>query len=219
MLGLAWLAATSSPVLAQNWSFDARRIALGGVGTAENVASRMVDEARGYRAIVLPFGLFQVLPHWNVFDPTGDEFNPVCAVEYASSPLHYTIGRKPCDRSEPGPAFINDIVNARLSRDLNNYRGFHPDSSIVAEGLANPSWGKTFALSRDANGALVHGIYVGAGPYFSVQSESQIDPALIDILASPTQVYRPNTRFTAGSVTASQMALAITGGIADASPF
>ncbi len=202
----------ATPAFAQNWSFDARRIALGGAGTNENIASRAIQEERDYRSIVLPFGLFQVLPHWNVFNPTGDEFNPVCAVEYAASPIHYTIGRKACDASQPGAAFVNDIVNAGLSRDLNQYRGFTPESSIVAEGLANPSWGKTFAVARDTSGGLVHGIYVGAGPYFSVQSQSLIDPALIDLLASSTQVYRPNTRLTIGTTAATQMAMAITGG-------
>jgi hypothetical protein len=200
------------PAFAQNWSFDARRVALGGVGSTENIASRTVEEERGYRAIVLPFGLFQVLPHWNVFDPTGDDFDPVCAVEYAASPIHYTIGRTPCSTSQPGPKLVNDIVNARLSRDLNDYRGFRPDSSILAEGLANPSWGKTFALTRDADGVLLHGIYAGAGPYFSIQSLSTIDPALIDIFASPTPVYQRNARFMVGSNAAAQMAMAVTGG-------
>jgi hypothetical protein len=185
---------------------------MGGAGTAGNIASQTIREERGYRSIVLPFGLFQVLPHWDVFNPTGDEFNPVCAVEYAASPIHYTIGRKPCDLSQPGAAFVNDIVNARFSRDLNAYRGFQPDTDIMAEGLANPSWGKTFALRRDANGGLVHGLYAGAGPYFSVQTEAQIDPALVDVLASPTPTFRPNTTFQLGALTAEQMALAITGG-------
>jgi hypothetical protein len=209
---LVFVGVAPTPAMAQTWSFDARRIALGGVGTTENIASRTVQEERGYRAIVLPFGLFQVLPHWNVFDPTGDDFNPVCAVEYAASPIHYTIGREPCNATQPGAAFVNDIVNARLSRDLNTYRGFRPDSSIVAEGLANPNWGKTFALERDANNVLLHGIYAGAGPYFSIQSQAQIDPTLIDLLASSTQVYRPNARLTVGTNAVSQMAMAITGG-------
>lgn len=212
MFVIIWSPAASTPALAQNWSFDARRIALGGVGTTENIASRAVQEERGYRAIVLPFGLLQVLPHWDVFNPTGDKFNPVCAAEYAASPLHYTIGRRTCDVSDPGAAFINDIVNARLSRDLNDYRGFRLDNSIVVEGLANPSWGKTFAVARDASGGLVHGIYVGAGPYFSIQASSLVDPMLIEMFASPTPVAKANTRFTAGTDTTSQMAMAITGG-------
>jgi hypothetical protein len=171
-----------------------------------------VQEERGYRAIVLPFGLLQILPDWDVFNPAGDAFNPVCAVEHASSPLHYTIGRKPCNRSDPGSAFVNDIVNGRLSRDLTDYRGFRPESSLVAEGLANPSWGKTFAITRNSSGGLVHGVYVGAGPYLSVRSESNIDPALIEIFANPSPVYRPNSRFAGGTNAASQMAVAITGG-------
>jgi hypothetical protein len=209
---LIFMSVASAPAFAQNWSFDARRIALGGVGTAENIASRTAQEERGYRAIVLPFGLFQVLPHWNVFDPTGDEFNPVCAAQYAASPLHYTIGRKACDSSEPGASFVNDIVNARLSRDLTDYRGFRPESAIVAEGLANPSWGKTFAVARDAAGSLVHGIYVGGGPYFSIQSRSLIDPSLIDVFANSTAVVKPNNQYTAESDATTQMAMAITGG-------
>ena len=52
---------TPSSATAQNWSFDARRIALGGVGDARNPALDLVDEQRGYSTIVLPFGLFQVL--------------------------------------------------------------------------------------------------------------------------------------------------------------
>jgi hypothetical protein len=174
LTSLAFILPVTAPAFAQNWSFDARRIALGGVGTTENVASRTVQEERGYRAIVLPFGLLQILPDLDVFNPTGDAFNPVCAIEHASSPLHYTIGRKPCNRSQPGPAFVNDIVNGRLSRDLNDYRGFRPESSLVAEGLANPSWGKTFALRRSSSGSFVHGIYVGAGPYLSDPSRRSI---------------------------------------------
>ena len=54
------VAAVSSTAAAQNWSFDARRIALGGIGNTGNIASRLVDEERGYGSIVLPFGLFQV---------------------------------------------------------------------------------------------------------------------------------------------------------------
>ena len=52
----------ASSVLAQNWSFDARAVGLGGVGETGNVAVNMVDEQRPYRAIVLPFGLVQILP-------------------------------------------------------------------------------------------------------------------------------------------------------------
>jgi hypothetical protein len=48
----------SSQAQAQSWSFDARKIALGGE-SSDNLATEIVDEQRPYRAIVLPFGLFQ----------------------------------------------------------------------------------------------------------------------------------------------------------------
>ena len=54
---------------AQNWSFDARNVGIGGVGSTSNVALDMVDEQRPYRAIVLPFGLFQILPNLPKLDP------------------------------------------------------------------------------------------------------------------------------------------------------
>ncbi len=75
------VAAVSSTAAAQNWSFDARRIALGGIGDTGNIAARLVDEQRGYGSIVLPFGLFQVLGDSTIFDPGDDNFDPVRAAE------------------------------------------------------------------------------------------------------------------------------------------
>lgn len=109
----------AAPAFAQNWSFDARKIALGNAGGAEHPASRMIDEERPYRAIVLPFGLIQVLRDRNVFDPGSDEFDIVRAVEYAAAPLHYVIGRDSSTKSESGRRLSVDIRNATLSRDLN----------------------------------------------------------------------------------------------------
>jgi hypothetical protein len=43
------------PAAAQNWSFDARKIGLGSPTGGENLASRMIDDEREYRSIVLPF--------------------------------------------------------------------------------------------------------------------------------------------------------------------
>ena len=78
---------------AQNWSFDARAVGLGGVGSTSNVAADMVDEQRPYRAIVLPFGLLQVIPNLPKLDPTKDEFDLVRAIEYSASPIHFIVGR------------------------------------------------------------------------------------------------------------------------------
>src|SRR5215210_2049459 len=95
-----------SPAAAQNWSFDARRIALGGAGTSQGPASRQVEDQRRYRSIALPLGLIQVLRDLDVFDPGGDRFDPVRAMEYAASPLHYTIGR---ESNEAGSLFVADL--------------------------------------------------------------------------------------------------------------
>lgn len=180
----------AAPAQGQNWSFDAREVALGGVGSTSNVAFDMVSEEKPYRAIVLPFGLFQVIPNWSTMDPTSDDFDLARTIEYSASPIHYIVGR---DTSDSGGAFLNDLRNGELSRDLNAYGGFRPQTSIAAEGLASPSWGKTFKF-REIGSAL-QGVYIGAGPYFSMQTEATLDEALADLLASPTPVYTP-TRAT-----------------------
>jgi len=206
---LSFSALTAAPARAQNWSTDARSIALGSGGT-ENIAGNMAKEQGQYRAIVIPLGLIQVLPNWSVFDPGGDEFDPVRAIEYAASPLHYNFGRDDSSDSPQG-AFVRDIVNARLSRNLNVYRGFTPASSIVAEGLTSPSWGKTIKVRSDADGYF-QGVYVGAGPYFSVRTVANFDERLVSLLGSPTDVFLPNTTFLVGDTTTEQLAMAITGG-------
>src|SRR5688572_27755909 len=193
------------PAAAQNWSFDARRIALGGAGSTESAASRLVEEQRRYRSIVVPLGLIQVLTDLDVFDPGGDRFDPVRAMEYAASPLHYTIGR---ETNDAGSMFVADLVNAAISRDLNRYRGFVPAKTTVAEGLASPSWGKTFIVNGSKE-SFYQGIYAGAGPYFSVRTEATLDQGLIDILGADADRYVPNATFRMNNRTADQLALAV----------
>src|SRR5688500_2867327 len=82
----------AAPAAAQNWEFDARKIALGGTGS-NDIADRILAEQRDYRAIVLPFGLIQVLRNVDIFKPGSEDFDLVRAIEYSSSPLHYIIGR------------------------------------------------------------------------------------------------------------------------------
>lgn len=208
VFGIAVLIGGASPAAAQNWSFDARHIAIGGVGDMENVARTLVEEEHGYRSIVLPFGLIQVLEDTSIFNPDDDNFDPVRAGEYAASPLHYTFGRR---TSGGGQRFVKDIVNAELSRDLNAYRGFTPASELTAEGLASPSWGKTFRMRQQADGSF-HGLYVGAGPYLSIQTANRIDQGLIDLLGSSTNTYVPNAHYLMTDDTVDQAAVAITGG-------
>src|SRR4051794_11267978 len=110
------LTMSSRPAFAQNWSFDARTIGMGGVGSTGNLASDMIERDRRSTIIVLPFGLFQVLSDLDIYDPNSPKFDPIRAVEYAASPLHYVVGR---DTSTSGEAlFVADIRNATFSRDL-----------------------------------------------------------------------------------------------------
>ena len=198
-----------SPAAAQNWSFDARKVGLGSPTGGENLASRMIDEQREYKTIVLPFGLIQVLRDFDRLNPSNDDFDLVRTIEFAAAPLHYTIGR---DRSDSrADDFIVDIGNGELSRDLNDYKGFIPVNQPAAAGLAGPNWGKTFRVSEGAGGSF-HGVYVGGGPYIWMRTVPTIDESLIRILSVDEPVYLPNTSLNAFNTTQGQVALAIAGG-------
>lgn len=208
--------ASATQASAQNWSFDARKVALGSPGSGENLASKMIEEESEYRAVVLPFGLIQVFRDFDRLDPTKEDFDVIRTMEYAASPIHYTFGRDAVttgqvSRSTALNNFVTDLRNAELNRDLNRYRGLAPANQPRAEGLASPNWGKTFKVRQGPAGAF-HGIYVGAGPYLAMQTEVSFDQQLIDILGSETDVYVPNTALRLGNTTRGQMALAITGG-------
>jgi hypothetical protein len=207
MVALAGLL-LGNPASAQNWSFDARQIALGGVGGAEDIGSAMIAEQRPYRAIVLPFGLLQVLKDLDVYKPDSPAFDPIRVAEYAASPLHYVVGR---DDSATGLQLVSDVRNARLSRDLNAYQGFSPSSTIREGGISAPLWGGTIKFARRPGGAF-QGLYIGAGPYLTTQIMGAIDDRLVALLGSETPVYVPNTTFTLSDTTTAQLALSIAGG-------
>ena len=194
--------------VAQNWSFDAREIALGGAGNGGDLAATMIEQESNYTAIVLPFGLLQVVPNWHVFNPSDDRFDPVRAAEYAASPIHYIVGR---DDTDSGQRFVSDIRNATLSRDLNTYRGFVPAARLQEAGLAAPNWGGTIKFAKGAGGSF-QGIFIGGGPYFSTQTSTVVDERLRTFLASSTPVSAPNTSFRIDDVTTNQLAASIIGG-------
>jgi len=194
---------------AQNWSFDARSIALGAVSGKDNLASRMVDEQRQYKIFVIPLGLFQVLRNMDRFKPESDDFDLIRVIEYSSSPLHYQFGRD--QEAANDRDLFTDIRKATLSRDLSDYRGYKLSNQPVAEGLASPSWGATIPL-KGTKGGPFQGIYVGAGPYLSMRTEAALDQRVVDILASDTALRFPNTNYPLSSNLQGQFAMAITGG-------
>jgi hypothetical protein len=203
---LALLIGAQGTSQAQNFSFDARKIALGGVSETENLAARMIEEQRPYGSIVLPFGVIQLVGQFNRFDPSNDEFDPVRALEYAVSPVHYIVNR---NAGDSGTQFVADIVNVQLNRDLTAYQGFKPFSG-AAEGLAAPNWGATIPVFKRRG--LFHGVYVGAGPYMSARTGASFDPTLANLLGTDGSTLVPDARLAFDADLTLQLAMAITGG-------
>ncbi len=195
------------PISAQNYTSDARLVAMGGVGGHANDASRLAGNERSYRSIGLPIGLFQVLKNLDVYRPDKkDDFNPLRAATLLASPLHYTFDLK---EGTPGEVLVQDIVRGRFSRDLNTYHGFAPRQSYDAQGLVSPTFGYTARLKGTKDGPY-HGIYAGVGPYISLGTNVQFDQQLIDILKSSTATYRPNQSFSITDGSNGQVAGALT---------
>jgi hypothetical protein len=198
---------SASVTFGQSFSGDARRIGMGGVGDASDIASKMVEPRRPYRSVVIPLGLIQVYKDRHFFNPDDDRFNPVLLLEDIANPLHLTANRGTDDQG-----FVEDLIDARLNRDLNAYRGFVPEKQIVAEGLASPRYGHMFRVKGDSDKEPYQGFYLGAGPYLSVQTTLNVDDQLRQILSSSTDVYRPNQSFLITDQTLGQAALGVTAG-------
>src|SRR5262245_44664760 len=134
-LAVLLLISTAPAVFAQNYSFDARRIALGGAGGTPNVASKLVERERRYKSVLIPIGLIKVLSNVRVFYPNREDFDFSRAVEFGTSPLHFVFGRS---EDITARSLFRDLVQAQLHSDLNDYRdggGFEPPLITSAEGL------------------------------------------------------------------------------------
>ncbi len=166
-VALLMLTSTASSAFAQNYSFDARRIALGGAGGTPNVASKLVERQRRYKTIVIPLGLVRVLKNVSVFYPNLRDFDFSSAVEFATRPFHQVIG--PVENHPGFNQLVDDIRDARLNSDPNAYSGFETARLDFVEGLIAPNWGYTFMLHEDDRS--FQGIYVGAGPYVAVRAD------------------------------------------------
>jgi hypothetical protein len=200
-------ASAASSAFAQNYSFDARRIALGGAGGNPNVASKLVERQRRYKSIVIPLGLVRVLKNVSVFYPNREDFDFSSAVEFATRPFHQVLGK-----SEEHPGFkqlFADIRDARLDSDLNGYSGFDTSRLDFVEGLVAPNWGYTFMLHEDDRS--FQGIYVGAGPYLAVRADYDVNSEFEKVLNGPGDTYLPAATLGLGGGTMEQLALDITG--------
>jgi hypothetical protein len=200
------LTAAVSSASAQNYSFDARRIALGGAGGTPNVASKLVERQRRYKSILIPVGLVRVLSDIHVFYPNREDFDFSRAVEFASSPLHFVFGRK---EDITARSFFRDVLHARVSSDPNAYSGFELPVLTDAEGLVSLTWGKTFMLHEDERS--FQGIYVGAGPYLASQAFFEFDTALEEILSGSGTRYVPYATLGMGGGETDRLALDVTG--------
>ena len=202
------LISSALPAFAQNYSFDARRIALGGAGGTPNVASHLVERQRPYKSILIPFGLVKVLSDVRVFYPNREDFDFSRAVEFGTSPLHFVFGRS---EDITFGSFFRDVFNARLNSDLNAYSGGESDPGLItdSEGLVDITWGKTFLLHEDERS--FQGIYVGAGPYLAAQAYFDYDSEFERVLNGSGNRYVPSATLGVGGGETDQLGLDVTG--------
>ena len=202
------LTSTAVSASAQDYSFDARRIALGGAGGTPNVASKLVERQRRYRSILIPLGLVKVLSNVRVFYPNREDFDFSRAVEFSTSPFHFAFGRS---EDITFATLFRDMVQARLQPDLNAYRGdgFEPPLKTFAEGRIAMTWGHTFMLHESERS--FQGIYVGAGPYLAARAYADFDGEFERVLNGSTDRYVPAASMAIGGGEANQLALDVTG--------
>jgi hypothetical protein len=215
-LAVLLITSTASSARAQNYSFDARRIALGGAGGTPNVASKLVERQRRYKSILIPVGLVKVLSDVRVFWPNREDFDFSRAVEYGTSPLHFVFGRS---EDITARSFFRDMIKAQLQSDLNAYRGegFEPPLVTSSEGLMAMTWGYTFKLHEGPRS--FQAIYVGAGPYLAAQAHADFDGEFEKLLNSETDRYVRSATMAIGGGETNQLALEITGSYRARFPF
>ena len=60
-----------------------------------------------------------MLEDCDIYNPNSPKFDPIRAIEYAASPIHYIVGRDTTRRRQA--LFVSDLRNATFSRDLTRY--------------------------------------------------------------------------------------------------
>jgi len=206
LAAVATVMVLANDAAAQNWDFDARTIGLGGVSGSGTLASDMIEHDGGYQSILLPFGLLQVLPDLDVYDPDSPHFDPVRAVEHAASPLHFVVGR---DGTAGDGRFAATIAAAQFY--ANQPAGAAATPSVDLAGVVTANWGGTIRLSA-AGARDFHGVYIGAGPYVTVRGNAAIDPQFLDVLTGGIAAVPPGSFTALTTRSEEQVALAVTGG-------
>ena len=207
LLAVLLLTSAASSAFAQNYSFDARRIALGGAAGTPNVASKLVEQKRRYKSFVIPVGLVKVVKNISVFYPNLRDFDFSSAVEFATRPFHQVIG--PVENHPGFNQLFADIRDARINSDPNAYSGFETSRLDFVEGLIAPNWGYTFMLREDDRS--FQGIYVGAGPYIAVRADYGVNSDFEKVLNGSGDTYLPAVTLGLDGATRHQSALDITG--------
>ncbi len=198
----------ASPLQAQSFSFDARKVALGDVAGTDQLSSEMVDPRHPYGSFFIPLGLFQVLATADRVVPGSDSFDAVAAIDYVFAPVHYVVGR---GTGSNGGDFLSDLRDGRVNRDLTVYRGFLPVDQPSMGGLCSPSFGGALKLHQNETGSY-HRIYVGAGPYIAVQAGIATNDAFNQIFGGDQAVYPPNAQARVTSASEFEAAAAVTVG-------
>src|SRR5262245_50475946 len=101
----------SGGLRAQNYSWDARSVGMGGETGfgADNLAATLVPAERNYTAIMVPMGFVQLFRNLDAFNPSNANFDALRAIDYVGNPFHYSF-----NRSEKAGAidFLKNIVDS-----------------------------------------------------------------------------------------------------------
>jgi len=172
-------------------------------------AGRILADSAGPPSpgFVVPLGLLQLLKDREALRVGSGRFDPSLVLEYSAVPTHWVIGRQP---SPPRARFIDDIRGARLSPDLNVYRGFKPAATLEGGGRLSPAFGKTFTVGRTPR--ITHQAFAGAGPYLTIETTGLFDERLVSLLGASSAAYLPDSSLRVGNQSTGQAAAQFTGG-------
>jgi len=187
LLSVSLLAAAAVPARGQILSFDARRVALGGLSlhrggnlTRYNAAYRAVpnrnDRWHAKLTIPIPLGLIQVLKDTTVTRPDSTYFNPIQAANYLFNlPIFYEIKKAPVPTND----VTFSIGRNAFTVDLGNAKTLVPTDPFGIDGSGRPI----------DIGLSILGVRASAMVWVQDQIDLQLGPSLLAFLhdAQPAQ--------------------------------